>query len=394
MDDVAFRPRTSLSLCTGYGGIELALRLACPGIRLVGAVERQAYAAAVLASRMDEGALDSCPIWDDLETFPCDAYRGRVDLVTAGFPCQGASVAGKRLGVEDERWLWPEVWRITCEVEATWLFVENVTGLLSVNGGRAFEEILRDLASRGWSARWDCVPAGAVGAPHVRDRVFLLAADSHRVGVRVESERDQRQGRRERETKRGHSFSDDTRAQGPASNTHGGGRGTRRRPVHEGQLDVEVGDQDAANSACLGRDEGTPVAPGAGRQGGPDATGGDQPAGAKGHDSDTDLAGFETERYGWESNGMDGQQTHRSDADRHRGSRLGHRNDIVAIGRDHWRWDRAPFPTIRGMDDGSSMWLGGDSYTDELHLLGNGAAPQQCAVAFVLLWERLHGDEP
>lgn len=126
--DVAIRPRTLLSVCAGYGGIERGIQLARPGIRLVGVVERQAYPAAVIASRMDEGAMDRCPIWDDLESFDGSAYRGRVDIVAAGIPCQGASVAGKRLGIEDERWLWPELWRVVVECGARWLFLENVTG--------------------------------------------------------------------------------------------------------------------------------------------------------------------------------------------------------------------------------------------------------------------------
>lgn len=174
-----------------------------PALRVVASVERQAYAASVLASRMVEGALDPCPIFDDLESFDGRAYRGRVDLVAAGFPCQGASVAGKRRGTDDARWLWPEVWRITRECGASMLFVENVPGLLTVNSGAAFATILGDLAALGWVAEWDCVPAAAVGAPHVRDRVFLLAADANRIAVRIESERDQRQGRSEREAERG-----------------------------------------------------------------------------------------------------------------------------------------------------------------------------------------------
>lgn len=182
MIDVALR---TLSLCTGYGGIELGLRLAGVPIRVVGSVERQAYAAAVLANRMVEGSLDSCPIWDDLESFDGSAYRDRVDLVTAGFPCQGASVAGKRLGTADARWLWPAVWRTVEQCGASMLFVENVPGLLNVNGGAAFAEILGALAARGWIAEWDCVPAGSVGAPHVRDRVFLLAADPERLGLQA-----------------------------------------------------------------------------------------------------------------------------------------------------------------------------------------------------------------
>jgi DNA (cytosine-5)-methyltransferase 1 len=126
-----------------------------------------------------------------------------VDLVAAGFPCQGASVAGKRLGVDDERWLWPEVWRVVDECEASFLLFENVPGLLTVNRGEAFGQILDALASRGWVAEWDHVPAVSVGAPHVRDRLFVLAANPDRVDVRLEPERDQREGRSERKTECG-----------------------------------------------------------------------------------------------------------------------------------------------------------------------------------------------
>lgn len=193
----------ALSLCTGYGGLELGARLAGVPIHVVGAVERQAYAAAVLAHRMESGDLDPCPIWDDLESFDGRAYRGRVDLVLAGFPCQGASVAGKRRGTDDERWLWPLVWRTVIESGASALFVENVPGLLNVNGGQAFGEILRDVAARGWIAEWDCVPAGAVGAPHVRDRIFVLAADPDGSGLRKLAEWHQRSRGGKRATERG-----------------------------------------------------------------------------------------------------------------------------------------------------------------------------------------------
>lgn len=184
----------SLGLCAGYGGLEMAVHMAC-GARTVGYVERQAYAAAVLASRMKERAIDEAPIWDDLETFDCEPWRGQVDIICAGFPCQGSSIAGKRLGTEDARWLWPEVWRVTLESQARWLFIENVPGLLSVNKGQAFREILDDLASCGWAAEYDCLSAGSCSAPHLRDRLFLFAADTNRVAVRVEPERKQR-GRR------------------------------------------------------------------------------------------------------------------------------------------------------------------------------------------------------
>jgi len=106
--DVALR---AIALCSGLLGLERGLDLAVGPCRVVCAVERQAYVAAALVARMEEKALDPFPIWDDLATFDGRAWRGVVDLVAAGFPCQPASVAGRRAGTDDERWLWPHVWR-------------------------------------------------------------------------------------------------------------------------------------------------------------------------------------------------------------------------------------------------------------------------------------------
>jgi len=98
-----------------------------------------------------------------------------VDLVCGGFPCQSVSYAGKRQGAMDDRWLWPEFHRIICELEPKWVLVENVPGLLSIDAGRLFAGILRDLAQSGYDAEWDCIPAAAFGAPHLRWRLFLVA---------------------------------------------------------------------------------------------------------------------------------------------------------------------------------------------------------------------------
>ena len=97
----------ALHLCSGYGGFELALRLAGVPSRTVAHVERDTYAAATLVARMEDETLDQAPVWSDLATFDGGPWRGRVDLVTAGFPCQPFSQAGQRRGVDDERWLWP-----------------------------------------------------------------------------------------------------------------------------------------------------------------------------------------------------------------------------------------------------------------------------------------------
>lgn len=166
----SWAPRV-LSLCSGIGGLDLGVKLAAPRARAVLYVERELYAAGVLVARMEDGALDRAPVWSDLATLPAGMLRGRVDLVIGGIPCQPFSAAGKRRGTEDERWLWPMFWRAVCEVDAGWIFLENVPGLL----GRGVGDILRDLAGERWVAEWGVFSAAEVGAPHLRQRLFILA---------------------------------------------------------------------------------------------------------------------------------------------------------------------------------------------------------------------------
>ncbi len=171
-----------LALLAGIGGLELGVQLAVPGARVVCAVERQAFAAACLARhQVATGAV--YPVWDDLSTFDGTAWRGCVDLVTAGIPCQPFSVAGQQRGTEDERWLWPEVFRILRESESPAIFLECTPGLRRLG----LPEILRDLAELGLDAVWsDQFSAESVGAPHKRRRFFLLARrvpDAGRIGL-------------------------------------------------------------------------------------------------------------------------------------------------------------------------------------------------------------------
>ena len=161
-----------LALCAGVGGLELGLQLAVPGYRCVGYCERDTFAAATLVARMESEALDQAPIWDDLATFPSELYRGTVDLITAGFPCQPFSVAGQRKGTDDERWIWGDIARVIREVRPCFVFLENVPGLLANSGG--YGTLLGDLAGLGFDAEWEVFSASEVGAPQLRRRVFVL----------------------------------------------------------------------------------------------------------------------------------------------------------------------------------------------------------------------------
>ena len=172
MSDVATHTQLNcIHLCSGYGGFELGFKLAGINARTVAHVERDTYAAATLVARMAEAHLDQAPIWDDLTTFDGAAWRGKVDCITAGFPCQPFSQAGKQLGVEDDRWIWPAIKRIILGVGPSFVFLENVPQL--VRGGLPF--VLSDLAQLGFNAEWGLYSAAEVGAPHKRDRFWLLA---------------------------------------------------------------------------------------------------------------------------------------------------------------------------------------------------------------------------
>lgn len=175
-----------LSLCSGIGGLDLAIKLAVCGSRTVCYVEGEAYAVAVLASQMEAGTLDDAPIWSDLRTFDGNHWVGVVDCVVAGFPCQPVSQAGKRKGDQDERWLWDDVCRTINEVRPSIAFLENVPGLLT---GPWLGRILGELSELGFDAEWCVLSAAEMGAPHLRRRWFCLATHPDRGGLRILAER-------------------------------------------------------------------------------------------------------------------------------------------------------------------------------------------------------------
>ena len=160
-----------LSLCTGYGGLELGLVRALDAVFRVVAVEVEAYALANLAAKTQEGKLAIEAMWPDLKTFPAERFRGCFDFILAGYPCQPFSVAGKRQGTSDPRHLWPHIARIVQAVRPVWCFFENVPGHLTIG----FPEVYRSLRTLGYSVEAGLFTAAEVGAPHKRERLFILA---------------------------------------------------------------------------------------------------------------------------------------------------------------------------------------------------------------------------
>lgn len=157
------------SLCSGYGGLELALDILGIEHQVAWFAETAPAASALLAHRWP-----SVPNLGDL-TRIVDVEP--VDLVTAGFPCQPVSQAGARLGPSDRRWIIRDVVRIWRASRARWLILENVPGLLTANDGDAFGQVLDALAEVGASAEWTRLRASDVGACHKRERWFCVATD-------------------------------------------------------------------------------------------------------------------------------------------------------------------------------------------------------------------------
>ena len=116
--------------------------------------------------------------YEDITKTDFSIHRGTIDILTGGFPCQPYSSAGKRLGKEDERHLWPHMLRVISEVKPTYVVGENVRGLTNWNGGMVFEEVCVDLESQGYEVQPILLPACAVGAPHRRDRIWFVATNS------------------------------------------------------------------------------------------------------------------------------------------------------------------------------------------------------------------------
>lgn len=168
---MASRPYNLMSLCAGVGGLELGVRIAVPGARAVCVVEREIPAAARLVARMQDGSLHPAPIWSDLTTFDGLPWRGLVDCLTSGDPCQPNSVAGKGLGKDDDRWLLDHVFRIIDEVRPARVFRENVPG----NADGQLAAIVPALEGMGYRVAAGIFSARGAGASHLRERLFIMA---------------------------------------------------------------------------------------------------------------------------------------------------------------------------------------------------------------------------
>jgi len=182
--DIAEKFRV-VEFCAGYGGICLGLRRAIPNLRVIAVSEIEGFAAANLVAKMEAGLMDPAPVWPDLKTFPSKQFHGLVDILVAGFPCQPFSAAGNRNADDDPRHLFPYIKQSIIDMQPTFVFLENVEGIISAKlksddwsdeaGTAVLLHVLRELERVGYTATAGIFSAEEVGAPHRRKRVFILA---------------------------------------------------------------------------------------------------------------------------------------------------------------------------------------------------------------------------
>lgn len=192
------------SLFTGIGGIDRGFEAA--GIKTIWQVENDTYALKVLEKHWPDVTR-----YNDITQVDFTQVE-KPDILSGGFPCQDVSYAGKRAGIEGGRsGLWREFYRAICEIRPRFVVVENVPGLLSSGFGR----ILGDLAASGYDAEWDCLPAAAFGAPHLRYRVFIVAYPATNDAGRIYRKLGSSQ---EKEIKAGNKFTEEFICRGQAAN--------------------------------------------------------------------------------------------------------------------------------------------------------------------------------
>ncbi len=162
---------THLDLFSGIGGFALAASRVWPEHKVIAFCEIDGFCQKVLQKHWPD-----VPIIPDVkDIYGMDYANTNVDLLTAGIPCQPHSLAGKRRGRKDDRWLWPECHRIIRETQPEQIILENVPGLLTSDNGMAFNQVLADLADAGYETQTFIIPACGVNAPHRRDRVWIVA---------------------------------------------------------------------------------------------------------------------------------------------------------------------------------------------------------------------------
>ncbi len=359
--------QTYISLYTGGGGLDLGFRLANPDAVPLLYVERELPPAALVVDHIKAGLLDEAPVWADTGTLDCKPFADKVDWIIGGFPCQPWSVAGGQAGLDDERWLWPHIREILRTVQPRGAFFENVPGLL--RGGLG--PILGDLAALGFDAEWISLRASDVGAPHRRERVFILA---YGAGQRLERQRPA-------EISPGDTapLTPNSSSETLAYSTSLISERVEREKATDGKPEKTIRDR----SRNLGNADESRL------------EGWQQPVGQRAYErpswppgpSDTDAwAEVLTERPDPAPAVGKAAEQGLPKRNRERVSAAGTRDAEFECtsGRNG---QASPESEVRGVADGVARRL---DRTAQLRILGNGVVPQQAALAFKLLWQRLN----
>jgi len=323
--------------------------LAVCNARTVCYVEREAYRLEILASRMEEGFLDKAPCWSDVRTFDGRVWRGTVDCISGGYPCQPFSISGKKLGADDPRHLWPDIFRIIQEIQPTFCFFENVSNHIWIG----FSEVCEGLEGLGYSIEAGFFTAEEVGAPHQRERLYFMAySERRRVRAEVGNPRGKERGRSK----------------------------NRSESVSKAQGRIEeIADDDSRPTSETKRELGDSQFPRLeGRNNGQCA---DEPIIGKGGKSLEDSSGF----------------GHRGRSFRHSEKNSNGFRSALYPPRpnkyNQWQETQSDLqPAFLGMDDGLADWLDDARFAnrnERIRAVGNGVVPQTATLAFVVLYQRL-----
>ena len=395
MDTTKTNTITHLSLCTGYEGIGKGLRRVLPNVREIAYVEIEAFAIANLVNKMETQQLDAAPIYTNLKEFPYGKFRGEVDILSGGFPCQPFSQAGARKATEDPRHLFPYIAEGIRECQPRIVFLENVEGIISAkttDGESVLRYVLRTLEGLGYKATAGIFSASEVGFPHQRKRVYILGvSDTISSGLRggrsSEECRDEREGILSNEGERNEVRSEtegcsntssiktmvDSNGSGYRENARRNGETQEVQREHRSQV---CGGMSNRASEELGYSEGT-------RQSSSDdrsrqaQLGGTSSRNAQSELSDTDIERLEGSVF----KGEPREQTEESSSGCSRGKYPARPNE------EQYEWEAPRVveakPRLGGATNGSS------NRVDRLRLLGNGVVPQTAAKAFETLIKRI-----
>lgn len=369
-----------LALCTGSGGLEAALHILFPEYRAVCAVERQAYAAASFVAWLEKTGLGACPVWDDVTTFDPMPWCGLVDILTAGYPCQPFSNAGKRQGENDPRHLWPFIFRHIRALMPPFVFCENVAAHLT----RGFDAVRGNLERIGYKVAAGIFSAAEVGAPHLRERLFILG----------QLENTELHGQQGWDTHWPGASSALLPGQGAIPDANGQRKPQPPGSFPEGRGWSGNGGSQLAHAQSLGRPQGWPES--AREQGRPGASGCGSGMG------DTDSV-HSDRRADIEGGGAERGTLAVRPSCAELGNAVGSRREGQGTGRSTgdgcFAW---PWPAGRGAEQYAwekprlvKSGMGGTAHgvgarSEQLLCLGNGVVPVAGALAFVALWRELN----